>query len=95
MKRRLLNVLTLLSLLLCVAVIASWRPSFTRAFIVSWARKDAAGLRYTTHTARITCGGLQLNASHFPVRDRKEEGLYWGRGRASAWVEGEYKRGGI
>jgi hypothetical protein len=85
-RRRLLNLLSALSLLLCISLIACWSPSYERAFKVEWSKKDAAGRRYTSVGTSITCGGLDILVAHFPAFDGGE-GLWWGRAPARLWGE--------
>ena len=63
MRRRLLNLLTLLSLLLCVAVMALWVRSCIRADFVWWHEylsDDGQSLRHRHSTVASGNGGLWL-----------------------------------
>ena len=70
MKHRLLNFLTALSLLVCVALVVSWAPSFRRSHWVSWVRQDAPGSGFTACKLMISYGGLEASVTRFPVHDR-------------------------
>jgi hypothetical protein len=60
MTRRLLNVLTSLSLLLCVAVAAIWKPSFRSSHHACWVRQDATG-RLTSTDVMVSRGILRAS----------------------------------
>ena len=57
MKRRLLNLLTALSLLLCVAVVVLWVRSYWRGHSVSWLRPLRGALR-SNHQIASSSGSL-------------------------------------
>src|SRR4051794_2580193 len=71
MRRRLLNLLTALSLLLCVAVAMSWAPSFRAAYRVGRVWVDPSETRVTSVRLQITCGGLAGSIARFPVGTRE------------------------
>ena len=79
MKRRLLNLLTALSLLLCVAVCFLWVRSYWVSEGVAWlVADDGVGQRGYSFSSDI--GVLQIYSSH--VRDHRSEqslGFFWNR----------------
>ena len=70
MTRRLLNLLAALSLLVCVALVVSWAPSFRGSRWVSWVRQDASGSGFISCKLMISYGGLEASVTRFPVHDR-------------------------
>jgi hypothetical protein len=58
MKRRLLNLLTILPLLLCVAVVALWVRSFHYSHTLCWVRENAPGDRFTATHLMVARGSL-------------------------------------
>ena len=59
MKRRLLNLLTALSLLLCVAVVALWVRSYRASETLYWIEENKSG--GSARAARACRGGLVLS----------------------------------
>ena len=47
MKRRMVNLLTLLSLLLCVAVVALWARSYSMSYGMRWSDAETHGFTYS------------------------------------------------
>jgi hypothetical protein len=66
MKRRALNLLTALSLLLCVAVGALWVRSATTCDLVTSAQAPAAGI-WQSYTLRTLRGGFQFESYRLDV----------------------------
>ena len=77
MRRRLLNLLTTLSLLLCVAVVALWARSHLESDSLFWRRGESTGdesYRSQSVTVRTLRGGVQ--AEWFKLAART--GMGWG-----------------
>ena len=53
MKRRLLNLLTILSLLLCVAAVALWIRSYWAGDELQWTRERREDARYEWHERHV------------------------------------------
>ena len=102
MRRRLLNLLTALSLVLCVAVCVLWVRSHWRADHFQYGRVQFPGLRMTEdgYNATSARGGLSLSWGHrqyaFPsvaeadqVRSRigRAEGRFHFEARTLSWMQ--------
>ena len=63
MKRRLLNLLTILSLLLCVAAVALWIRSYWAGDELQWNRERREDARYEWHERHVMswAGGLRFD----------------------------------
>jgi hypothetical protein len=68
MKRRLLNLLTGLSLLLCVTTVLVWRSSYSQYPKVGWGERSdrAFNWRLYDHTLEASWGVLYYSRSHGP-----------------------------
>jgi hypothetical protein len=64
LRRLLLNLATLLSLVVCAAALKLWAPSYHYSRWVSWVRSDGGG--FTSYRLMVSWGGLEASVSHFP-----------------------------
>jgi hypothetical protein len=65
LRRYLLNLVTLLSVVVCAAALKSWAPSYHYSRWVSWVRSDGGG--FTSYRLMVSWGGLEASVSHFPA----------------------------
>ena len=74
MTRRLLNFLSALSLLLCVAVALLWVRSFKSSELISWVRRDATGSRLAATSCMASRGGVAVSLERWEADQSKRAG---------------------
>jgi hypothetical protein len=68
-RRRLVNLVTLVSLVVCAATVVAWRPSFRESHWVSWVRRDTTRNEFVSIKLMVSYGGVQASVARFPVLD--------------------------